>query len=60
MRGASQGSSCSRPTCQKRWAIAVRSASGSPRNQPRVRRVSANSSSTKDQSDSVNAGVSWR
>ena len=41
MRGASQGSSCSRPTCQKRWAIAARSASGSPRNQPRVRRVSA-------------------
>ena len=37
MRGASQGSSCSRPTCQKRWAIALRSASGSPRNQPRVR-----------------------
>ena len=60
IRGASQGSSCRRPTCQKRRAIAVRSASGSPRNQPRARRVSASSSSTNDQSDSVNAGVSWR
>ena len=38
MRGREPGLELQPAACQKRWAIALRSASGSPRNQPRVRR----------------------
>jgi hypothetical protein len=59
-RGASQGSSFSRPSAQKRWRIASCAAAGRRRNQPGVFALARIIASTHDQSDAAKRGGGWR